>query len=697
MPERTVSVRGRNPVPAPDGASTPHPDSQSAELRDGDRVAVVGGGPAGSFFAIFLLREARRLGRRIEVVMVEKRCPTAIGDEVFLCRGCTFCAGGISPRLNEILEQHGLRIPDEIIQERIDYVWIHGQWKNFRIRVPKDQRMYSVFRGSLPGRRVGNTWGFDDFLRGEAVKEGARVLHGEVQSISCAASGIPSLTVKKSSEESILLDAGFVVIATGINAHCGLDYSDDVLIPSVRLFSPAFVPGKSRQTFIFELDVGEEYLHRHMNREVHFIEYGSKKLDLEHTALVPKGRFLTVAMIGKCVDEAVLPRDGPQIIHDFMKLPQIERILPGIEEAPVACACVPRMTVTAAKHPFGHRFAIVGDAVGARLNKDGLFSAYMTGSRLAQTVLHEGADKEALARGYGSTVKWLAADNRYGRLVFGLSRVAFTGPVISRIMYQAFATEFKVRDERDRPLSAVLWKIASGTADYREVLREMYRYRVLRSVVFGTAITLRNVMLEVLLGLRWGEYGRYPTVVLKEKRSRLKQRLASSLGMELGVSRGFERMYVIKIRGSAEEILEELAKFGRPEAKFLRLRFIEVQWIRGVPNQDGSVIRYRLPAIGLSAELRLTRRVGSETLLYELDDRLCDHGKLIFNLGPTKDGNSRLTIYAALDYKIGKALPGRILWGAARAVFPEFIHDVVWNHALCTIKEEVERKHSSSG
>jgi hypothetical protein len=44
-----------------------------------------------------------------------------------------------------------------------------------------------------------------------------------------------------------------------------------------------------------------------MNREIYFIEYGSKHLALEHTALIPKGRFLTVAMIGKCIDEAVLP------------------------------------------------------------------------------------------------------------------------------------------------------------------------------------------------------------------------------------------------------------------------------------------------------------------------------------------------------------------------------------------------------
>jgi hypothetical protein len=278
-------------------------------------------------------------------------------------------------------------------------------------------------------------------------------------------------------------------------------------------------------------------------------------------------------------------------------------------------------------------------------------------------------------------------------MVFGASRVAFTRPVLSRITYQAFATECKVRDERSRPLSAVLWKIASGTADYREVLRDMCSYGVLRSVLAGAAATLRNVASEVLLGLKWGEYGRYPTVVLKEKREALKEVLASSLGMELGESPDCERMYAIKIRGSGEEIMGQLAKFGQPHARFLKLRLVEVQQIQGAPNQVGSVIRYRIPLVRLGAELRLTKRIGFETLLYQVDERLSDHGKLIFNVAPTKDGNSRLSIYAAFDYKRGKGLASRVLWRASRTLFPEFVHDVVWNHALCSIKEEVERKH----
>src|ERR1017187_352513 len=236
--------------------------------------------------------------------------------------------------------------------------------------------------------------------------------------------------------------------------------------------------------------------------------------------------------------------------------------------------------------------------------------------------------------------------------------------------------------------------LACGTA-----LMEFFRmtlmcgYGVLRSLLVGAAVTLRNVAFEVIFGLKWGEYGRYPTVVLKEKREAFKERLASSLGTELGESPDFERMYVIKIRGSEEEIMEELAKFGHPNARFLNLRFVEVRRIQGVPNQVGSVIRYRIPLVGLGAELRLTKRVGFETLLYQLDERLADHGKLIFNVAPTKDGNSKLSIYAAFDYKKGNGVVGRVLWEGARLLFPEFVHDVVWNHGLCTIKVEVERKY----
>ncbi len=326
------------------------------------------------------------------------------------------------------------------------------------------------------------------------------------------------------------------------------------------------------------------------------------------------------------------------------------------------------------------------------MNKDGLFSAYVTASTLSRAILHEGVSEQALERGYGKAVRWLAEDNRYGRIVFGISRVAFAWPWVSRVMYQSLATEFKRRDEDKRPLGSVMWKIASGAADYREILREMFSFPAIRAFMVGTAVTLRNVAFELLFGLKWGKNGRYPTVVLREKREVVKRWLASSLGEEVDGSPGFERMYVIKIRGSRDRIAGELAKFGSREAKFLNLRFVSVRHIGGEPNEVGSVIQYRVPLIGLATEMRLARKAGPGTFLYRLDESLADRGKLIFDIAPTKDGNSKLSIYAAFDYKKGTTLTGRVFWYSARALFPEFVHDVVWNHALCTIKEEIEKK-----
>ena len=151
-----------------------------------------------------LLREARQLDRKLEVVIVEKRRPSDQNFESFQCRGCNYCAGLISPRLNEVLTEAGIAVPEEIVQERIDYVWIQGQWKNFRLRVPEHQRMYSVYRGSLPGRRNGRPTGFDGFLLGEAIKEGARMQFGDVEGISYGASGMPVLAVRAPSGENCL-------------------------------------------------------------------------------------------------------------------------------------------------------------------------------------------------------------------------------------------------------------------------------------------------------------------------------------------------------------------------------------------------------------------------------------------------------------------------------------------------------------
>ena len=137
--------------------------------------------------------------------------------------------------------------------------------------------------------------------------------------------------------------------------------------------------------------------------------------------------------------------------------------------------------------------------------------------------------------------------------------------MVGRITYQAYATECKVRDEGSRPLNMVLWKIASGTADYGEVLRDMCSYGVLRSLLVGAAVTLRNVAFEVIFRSEMGGVRKISDGGAEgEARSTEVASRRRAWGRNSAPSPDFERMYVIKIRGSEQEIMDELAKFGHP-------------------------------------------------------------------------------------------------------------------------------------
>jgi hypothetical protein len=66
----------------------------SFQLQDGSRVAVIGGGPAGSFFAIFLIDMARRVEKEFVVDIYEPRNFLNPGPA-----GCNMCAGIVSETL----------------------------------------------------------------------------------------------------------------------------------------------------------------------------------------------------------------------------------------------------------------------------------------------------------------------------------------------------------------------------------------------------------------------------------------------------------------------------------------------------------------------------------------------------------------------------------------------------------------------
>ena len=665
---------------------------ERVELKDGNRILVLGGGPSGAFSAIHLLREAKKAHKDIRVTIIDKRMVLEPGRPLQELKGCNFCAGIISPRLQKELIRNHLTLPREVICEKFTHIWIHGLWKNFPLRVPPGQEILSVFRGTLPPKREGMTLGLDAFLLKKAVEEGADIITGEAQSIEYTQKKKPLLRIKSPLGDVFTIESDFACICTGINLNPGKQYKNNMVFGSYQKINPLFKRPKARSTLIFELKPGSQYLKKYMNKELYIIVSGSKKLDLEHIALIPKGDYLTVSLVGKSIDRASFPEDRKKIIKRFLSLSRIQKILPALESKSIVCTCNPYMAVAPAKAPFSDRIAMTGDALGARLYRDGLFSAFISAQTLAQTVIHKGVDEKSLSKGYGRVIGWLKTDNQYGKFVIGLIQWVLKSPLLNRILYQTFATEMKFKKQEEWPLGKVLWKIGSGSADYREVFKDLIQGPVFLSILTGMFKTFRNILTEIFFGLHWEDYGRSPTVIIKEKRDYIKQSIALPLGIKLNKSPEMERMYAIKIRASSKRIFKELGRFGDPGSKFLRLRFVDIKRISGLPNQTGFIVRYGLGILPISMDIRLIQAIPEKALLYEPAELFTKQGKLLFDITPTKDGNNRLVLYTAFDFKKGKTPWARMFWKCFKFAFPGYAHDVVWNHAICCIKGEAEKK-----
>lgn len=124
----------------------PSTDSSSLRLDDGSQVGVVGSGPAGPFFAYFLLDTAQRVGIDLQVDIYEPRDFTVSGPS-----GCNMCGGIISESLVQMLATEGIVLPPTIVQRGIDSYMLHTDIGSVRIDTPlHEKRIAAVHRGSGP-------------------------------------------------------------------------------------------------------------------------------------------------------------------------------------------------------------------------------------------------------------------------------------------------------------------------------------------------------------------------------------------------------------------------------------------------------------------------------------------------------------------------------------------------------------------
>jgi hypothetical protein len=133
-----------------------------------------------------------------------------------------------------------------------------------------------------------------------------------------------------------------------------------------------------------------------------------------------------------------------------------------------------------------------------------------------------------------------------------------------------------------------------------------------------------------------------------------------------------------------------LEKFGDEDRQYLKPRAMNIYRTNGHANRVGSIIHYDMPLGFLSVSIVLEKVIDYQFLLYRILDGFAKGGILVFDIQEKENGLCILSIYVAFDFPSGTNYIHKFFWYILRRCFPAFVHDVVWNHALCKIKHIVE-------
>lgn len=438
-------------------------DHQSYRLDDGARVAVIGGGPAGAFFAYFLLDMAREAGRRVAVDIYEPRNFAQPGAP-----GCNGCAGIVSESLVRLMAEDGIDLPDSVVQRTIDSYVMHMDAGNATITPPRPGgRIGAVHRGAGPRDLGQSTWtGLDAHVLGLAVARGARVIPQRISDVAWA-DGRPSVCARDDAARPYDL----LAVTTGVNSA------------ALKLFSqivPGYQPPQTSKTFIREYYLGAATVDQILGNAIQVFLLDIPRL--EFGMLIPKGEYVTVCLLGEEIDN--------DLLHAFLAAPEVRRCLPpGMVLEKPSCQCAPRINVLGATQPYGDRVVFIGDSASTRLFKDGIGSAYRTARAAAETAIRHGVAAGDFRRHYLPACRAIEQDNQVGRLIFAVVSQIRTRPLARSVVMQMILDE-QGRPGRLRRMSAVQWDMYTGSGSYREILLRSLHPALLMGLARGVWATL---------------------------------------------------------------------------------------------------------------------------------------------------------------------------------------------------------------
>jgi flavin-dependent dehydrogenase len=392
---------------------------------------------------------AGRVGLRLELDIYEPRNFSVPGPA-----GCNMCGGIVSETLVQNLAMEGVNLPAGVVQRGIQSYVLHTDVGSARIETPlAEMRIGAVHRGSGPRDASNPRWeSFDRHLQSRALAAGARLVAKRVEKVVRSDDGRPSVRAKDGS----VADYDLLAVAVGVNSP---------LLKTFEEMGIGYQKPAVTKTLIREYYLGQEVIDRTLGTSMHVFLLDIPRL--EFAAFIPKGDYVTLAMLGEDIDDTLMTA--------FLAAPEVRGCMPPEwDPAARSCQCMPSMNVGGVPRAYAERVLFVGDCGVTRLYKDGIGAAYRTAKAAARAALFDGISERAFERHVMPVCRAISKDNRIGKFAFVATRVARGVRLLRRAMLRMVIRE-QALPGKQRRMSGVLWDMFSGSAPYSDILGRMLR------------------------------------------------------------------------------------------------------------------------------------------------------------------------------------------------------------------------------
>lgn len=419
--------------------------SHNLELTNGSRIAVIGGGPSGSFFSYFAQDFAKRMDMDITIDIIEAKAFEKPGP-----RGCNHCGGIVSESLIQNMSAEGIVLPTRVIRRGIESYTIHLENGSAVIETPlREQRIASVYRGFGPkGASDTDYESFDGYLIQLCEAQGVNIINDRVNKLLRFDDGIVVKCANRTDQKYDL-----VVGSAGLN------------LKTLQLFkdiNPNYIIPKTTKTHICEFYMEPEVIDEHFGHSMHVFLLNIP--NIKFGALIPKGNYVTLVLLGNQINSSV--------VDSFLESEHVRNCFPEKvnPKSLMHCHCFPTINIQGAKSAYGDRMILIGDSASSKLYKNGIGAAYITSKAAARTAVFHGISEADFKKHYQKVCSKLDFDNSIGKLIFNVTALIQKSGFMKKGLYNSVVNEQnKVRYQRK--LSAILWDTFTGSAPYADILR----------------------------------------------------------------------------------------------------------------------------------------------------------------------------------------------------------------------------------